>query len=84
MEQVQTAVSLSLPELQALVELFRVAQMRLSTAEQLYYDGLLGRFDNELKAQARDMQETPHLGPAVPLGVETMVAPDVPVDPPIE
>lgn len=83
MEQVQTAVSLSLPELQALVELFRVAQMRLSTAEQLYYDGLLARFDNELKAQAQDMQELPHLGPPAPT-VEPIVAPSIPVDPPIE
>lgn len=49
-----TAVSLESKELLALVELYRVAQSRLSMAERLYFDGLLGRFDAELKAQEAD------------------------------
>lgn len=50
----QTAVSLNKTEFAALVELFRIAQSRLTTAEQLFYDGLFGRFDNELSAQEAD------------------------------
>lgn len=70
MEQTQTAVSLNRAELQALIDLFRIAQMRLSTAEQLYYDGLIARFDQELSTQEAEMKsndDVPHLGPAAPL-----------------
>lgn len=49
-----TAVTLNTAELKALVELFRVAQSRLSTAEQLYFNSLFGRFDEELRAQEAD------------------------------
>lgn len=54
-KQTQTAVSLNRAELGALIDLFRIAQMRLSTAEQLYYDGLIARFDQELSTQEQDI-----------------------------
>lgn len=53
-EQVQTAVTLSKVEFQSLIELFRLAQARLTTAEQLFFDQLFGRFDKELSAQEAD------------------------------
>lgn len=54
--ETQTAVSLNTNELQALLELARVATPRLSIIEQLYFDGLLTRFATELEAQIQDMQ----------------------------
>jgi len=54
-QRTQTAVSLNTAELQALIGLFRVAQQRLTPAEQLFFDGLFTRFDEELKAQNDEM-----------------------------
>ena len=67
MAQALTAVSLIVDELQALIELARIASSRLSVAEQLYYNGLLTRMSNELEAQTQDNGK-PSLGPAIPLG----------------
>lgn len=54
MDTKQTAVSLDQNELLALVELFRIAQPRLTTAEQLFFNSLFGRFDDELRVQQAD------------------------------
>lgn len=51
--QTQTAVSLTPDELQAVLELCRLAEPRMTTAEKLYYNALLTRFANELEAQER-------------------------------
>ena len=57
MQETQTAVTLSLSELNALRDLLHVARLRLTTGENLFFNALLARFALELAAQEKDINQ---------------------------